>query len=182
MASLKSKIEGLEKDLQKSKKKYDECLVEIKKEISENYYLNDFKNQVRRVVSLFYGEYFKYDFDVFNNGFTLQFSDNRCVLVKTFGYMTQLNYEEKGFIFILDDILEVYNISRYLEKMWIYHCKRNSYRKSFEDFKTIEPLTLIDIYIDWYGDEHSETYMVKEILTYEDLGINNIVIVTINNK
>jgi len=181
MISLKSKIEGLERDLHKSKNIYDKCLVEIQKELLENYHVNSFKNQVRRAVSLFYGEYIKYDFDTFNNGYVLQFSDNSCSLVKTSGYMSQLSYEEKGFVFILDDILKVYNVSRHLEKIWIYHCKRNSYRKSFEDFKTIEPLALINIYVDWYGDEHSKTYMIKEILTDEELGINNIVFITINN-
>jgi hypothetical protein len=64
----------------------------------------------------------------------------------------------------------------------MYNCKRNGYRKSFEDFKTIEPLALIDIYVDWYRDEHSKTYVIKEILTDEELGINNMVIITIQNN
>lgn len=183
MISIKSKIDSLEKKLEESKDMYEKCLAEIQKEISKNYYSDSFEDQVRRAVSLFRGEYIKYNFDKFNNDtLQLQFSDKSCSLVSSIGYMSDMYHEEKGFLFKIQDALEIYNISNNLEKIWMYNCKTNNYRKSYEDFKNIKISEILDLYVDWYRETHSKTYITVHILSNKELIFDDIVYVAINSK
>src|ERR1035437_4688640 len=159
------------KDAEVFTNEFKTIVKELRTELDKGYSGHDNLLQIaKRTMSFYFAKQFEAYSDNFNDKIHIS-----IIGEKKTSYIFSSGHIYVGFVCRLIDVRNAIGGRNHLSDSWIYHCKENRYRESFEEFKKLPDLKLLEIYCYFMNREHNSDFQY-EVVTEKYLDINDIVL------
>ena len=170
ITSAKAKADKMTKDAEVFTHQFKEIVKELKSDLNRCSD-NDILHQVtKRTMSFYFAKNFEPYSDDFNGKISIYTGGEKNV-----SYIQSHPGTNVGFVCRLIDVRTAIGGRNHLSDTWLYHCKENRYRESFEEFKKLPDLKILEVYCMFLNREQNGNYQY-EVITEKYLEIHDIVI------